>query len=214
MFADSDLQFNEEEFTNGSVYNNSNTRDKLVRIDDSIRRGIDFFYDNTKPQVKFVKNIPLKVVDDIYINELDLSDVADIDCPSRIDLRFNDTSYYYFQKNDIEFIYDRETQTVSLTDDYINFEDEAQFVVWYNASRENIPDGVDPLTYNLDSLNIPNNVQRMLPYFVKSELYEEDEPNVAQLARSQFIQFIYSLRRQQVYTQKKVKHSAVFDQRN
>ena len=32
MFADSELEFSEDEFAQGSVYDNSNTREKLIRM--------------------------------------------------------------------------------------------------------------------------------------------------------------------------------------
>ena len=44
MFAGSGLSFSKEEFENEVVYSNGNTRDKLTRMNDSIRRAIDLYY--------------------------------------------------------------------------------------------------------------------------------------------------------------------------
>ena len=45
MFADTDMMFDYTEFENRAVYENVNTREKLVRMEDSIRRAIDLFYE-------------------------------------------------------------------------------------------------------------------------------------------------------------------------
>ena len=44
MFADTDIEFSFAEFENNSIYENANTREKLIRMNDSIRRAIDLYY--------------------------------------------------------------------------------------------------------------------------------------------------------------------------
>ena len=44
MFADADIEFSYTEFAEETVYNNANTREKLVRMEDSIRRAIDIYH--------------------------------------------------------------------------------------------------------------------------------------------------------------------------
>ncbi|MBQ7308358.1 MAG: hypothetical protein IJW82_07525 [Clostridia bacterium] len=47
-----------------------------------------------------------------------------------------------------------------------------------------------------DELNIPNNIARLIPYFIKSELYQEEEPSVASEARNLFEASLQDLKKQ------------------
>ena len=81
MFADTDLSFTKNDFLSGAVYENGNTREKLVRMNDSIRRAIDLYYQYTghfsrKAKVKYIENT----------NILDTSDIIDFGIPTRVDL--------------------------------------------------------------------------------------------------------------------------------
>ena len=44
MFADTDIKFDKQDFSSGAIYDNGNTRDKLIRMNDSIRRAIDLYF--------------------------------------------------------------------------------------------------------------------------------------------------------------------------
>ena len=44
MFADSEITFSYEDFKQGVIEDNANTREKLIRMDDSIKRAIDMYY--------------------------------------------------------------------------------------------------------------------------------------------------------------------------
>ena len=69
------------------------------------------------------------------------------------------------------------------------------------------------MTYDLNDIFIPEEVQRMIPYFVKGELYEEDEPAMAQTAYAMYINFLRGLKRPFNKVQTKVRRSQVFTKR-
>ena len=54
----------------------------------------------------------------------------------------------------------------------------------------------------------------MIPYFVKGELYEEDEPAMAQTAYAMYINFLRGLKRPFNKVQTKVRRSQVFTKNN
>jgi hypothetical protein len=85
MFADSDINFNEEEFTTGVLEENPNTNEKLIRMNNSISRGIDKYYQIVGQRKSYVKGVSLKVIDDVKQNYIDLTDYPLIDHPLKID---------------------------------------------------------------------------------------------------------------------------------
>ena len=81
MFADSEITFSYEDFKQGVIEDNANTREKLIRMDDSIKRAIDMYYSycgniNKKVKVKYKENTYL----------LDIDDIEDFGYPTRVDL--------------------------------------------------------------------------------------------------------------------------------
>ena len=75
----------------------------------------------------------------------------------------------------------------------------------------NLPPLVDELTYDLNELRIPESAQRMIPYFIKGELYEEDEPNIAAASKRQYVDFLMTMERPFIRVQTKVKRSKIFE---
>lgn len=55
-------------------------------------------------------------------------------------------------------------------------------------------------------LNIPDEVAEIIPYFIKAELYEEDEPALATQARNIFEATLDSLKQHEQYNQSSVKN--------
>ena len=53
-------------------------------------------------------------------------------------------------------------------------------------------------------INIPNEVADLIPYFIKSELYEEDEPKLAVQARNIFEAMLEDLKRDEYASQEAV----------
>lgn len=225
MFADSDLNFSEAEFNNGTIQANPNTRDKLVRMVDSIRRGIDLYYSIVGEQTTRIEGKTLlnAVVSGstIYYDILDFTQSpSNFGFPTRVDVKITDTTdptnpVILSQVNQIDYIFDAQAKRIYFSQSFSHYYNEydnyaIEFVVWYKVNKANIPANPNEMTYDLDALYIPSEVQRALPFYVKSELYEEDEFNISQLARQQYIAMVSSIRKPFNKVQTKVKSAKVF----
>ncbi len=80
-----------------------------------------------------------------------------------------------------------------------NAEDGTKIIVYYYPAMVEIPiaDDEEITTLRLD-------VQKIIPYFVKSEVYEEDEPQMARQARSIFEQLLAEIQMNTQTIQQKV----------
>lgn len=214
MFADYDMQFDEEEFQERIVYDNPNTRDKLIRMDDSIRRAIDIYY-NVVGDVSTIWNFSLDFENGEFLNSIDLNQKEDIYYPTRVDLVMRDANgYQLFRNNQINFYYDTTQNLITFNqEDYRSFGERVMFIVYYKKQRATIPIIVDEIDFDLDSIGIRSDVQNLIPYYIKGELYEEDEPNIAAEAKGYYIQSLSRLRKQFSNVRTKVRRSKVFDQR-
>ena len=214
MFADTNIQFSEEEFSSGVLLANGNTREKLVRMDDSIRRAIDRYYE--------VVGEP-RAFDTFSLDEtgqyIDFADKLDFGYPERVDVKiyssYNDVKTLRLTKTQVDYVYDSITKRIYFEyEDYSVYGENVSFVVWYKRVKSNIPEIVDQMTYDLNDIFIPEEVQRMIPYFVKGELYEEDEPAMAQTAYAMYINFLRGLKRPFNKVQTKVRRSQIFNKNN
>ena len=214
MFADTNIQFSEEEFSSGILLANGNTREKLVRMDDSIRRAIDRYYDVVGEARAF---------DTFSLDEnrqyIDFNQTIDFGYPERVDVKiydsYNDVKTLRLTKTQVDYVYDSITKRIYFEyEDYSVYGENVSFVVWYKRVKSNIPESVDQMTYDLNEIFIPEEVQRMIPYFVKGELYEEDEPAMAQTAYAMYINFLRGLKRPFNKVQTKVRRSQVFTKYN
>jgi hypothetical protein len=217
MFADSDIQFSENEFTDGIVYQNSNTRDKLTRMNDSVRRAIDLYY--TYVGVRS-KSKTFTLTNKEYI---DLSTTTDFGSPDRVDLKIystdedNEKNNLVYERNQVDFIYNEIEEKIEFEEDFSNsiYDDYIlEFRVYYKIKKLNIDLAVDEITFDLDSIYIPNEVQRNIPFYIKSELFEEDEPQLAINAKNSFISFLMTLQKPFSRVQTKVKKPKVFGKTN
>lgn len=209
MFADTDIEFSEQEFIDGIVHDNANTREKLIRMNDSISRAIDLYYQYKGEPVTVAKDVVLETD-----NTIDTSEFENFGFPTRIDLFVYDTEGTLRKQIDqINFeFFEYEGFIGFLDQDFSVYENyDIKFNVWYRLSKINIPSVVSDLEYDLDELKtVPADVQRMIPYFVKAELYEEDEPNVANQSRAIYMQYLMGLRKKFTKAQTKVKSANVF----
>jgi len=217
MFADSDIQFSENEFTDGIVYQNSNTRDKLTRMNDSIRRAIDLYY--TYVGVRSKSQVFALTAGE-YI---DLSTTTDFGSPDRVDLKIYSTdeddekNNLVYERNQVDFIYNEIEEKIEFEEDFSNsiYADYIlEFRVYYKIKKLNIDLAVDEITFDLDTIYIPNEVQRNIPFYIKSELFEEDEPQLAVNAKNSFISFLMTLQKPFSRVQTKVKKPTVFEKTN
>ena len=136
MFADTDLTFSEEEFVEGIILNNSNTREKYLGMEGSIRRAIDIFNQFNGQYTKFA-TFSLDVVDEVYQNSIDLSQTENLDYPSRIDIIENLDAYISKAYN-VNFNYDfLEKKVYFEEDDMAYFEGDITFKIYYQIEKIN-----------------------------------------------------------------------------
>lgn len=242
MFADSDMNFSQAEFEDNTVFDNANTREKLVRMNDSIARAIDIYYQYNKEQTKMWTDIPLYytyvitqsdgttytlqsgeslardvygvhtvvdgsgnvVLEDItvvytFVNRLDLSTLPnDFSYPTRIDL-LKDKDGYVNPLNDISYYYDEVDGNIYFHEmDFASYDSDTvklaiKFRVFYKVDIINIDTSatLNDITYDLSTnTSVPVDVQRMIPYFIKGELFQEDEPDLANIAKQEYIAYV------------------------
>ena len=196
MFADTDMNFDESDFNEAVVYNNPNTREKLVRMNDSIMRAIDLFYQYNGEMTRSIqKGLLYDEVEEEYKNVIDFLDVQDFGFPTRVDISGNKSDGLW-KRNNLEFMYDEITKRIYFTEyDFKYHEDKVVFVVYYRIKKTNIPSNVDEMEFDLNTLYIPEEIQRQIPLFVKSEIFEEDEPTMAMKSRNEYIEFLIHNRR-------------------
>jgi hypothetical protein len=223
MFADTDIEFSLSEFEDGSIYTNANTREKLILMNASIKRAIDMYYQHNREITKIWNNIPLVFSteeieeEDVYtfLNELNVATKpADFSYPTRVDLLEDKLNYIYAREN-VDFYYDELADKILfLNEDYASIYDDEiklamRFRVYYKIDIKNLPEVVsNEITFELNSeTNVPEDVQRMIPYFIKAELYEEDEPSLAQQAKQEYMSYVIQRQRKQFSkVQTKVKN--------
>lgn len=204
MFADSDMNFDQHDFEEGIVYENSNTREKLVLMEDSIRRAIDLYYQyhGTKVSVGRFRHDG---------NEIGLLEQEWVGFPTKVDAEIYQTNEDERRLvrviENIPFFWDEFNREIILEKNIIG---DVTYRVWYKTAKKNLPYDVSEMEYDLNELRIDEEVQRMIPYFIKGELYEEDEPNVAMAAKNEYIYFVRGLRKAQAKVQTKVKSAPVF----
>lgn len=217
MFADSDVSFTTAEYDSGILDANANTRDKLVRMTDSIKRGIDL-YNTIVEQETGIVELGLASSNNVYANTVDISAQTSMQYPTRVDIFLYQTvdnvTELVHSKNQVNYVYDAVNRKIYFQDvDYAKYYNEYDIYsivvrVWYKLVKANIT-GQD--SENLDSLKIPADVQRMLPIYVKGELYEEDDFVVAQTAKQEFTRFLSTVRQPFNKVQTKVKRANVFN---
>ena len=205
MFADTDFEFNEDEFREQAVYHNPNTREKLVRMEDSIRRAIDLYY-KYAGQISSFETLELRNENDKFFNEIDLSNIIDMDYPTRVDILLG---HRIFEQ--VNFMYNPIKKYIYFTDgNYAIYEENISFRVWYKIKTKNLPMNANEMEFDLDEI-ISEDVQRMIPYYIKGELFEEDEPNLAMAARNEYMLFLNRMKRQFTNVQTKIKRAEIFN---
>ena len=207
MFADSGLSFSKEEFENEVVYSNGNTRDKLTRMNDSKRRPIDLYYQTCGQFVKR-KTVKYRIDDGIVTDFLDLTEIDDFGSVSRIDINKNNNLRIKGQK-DVPYFFnqvDKEVEILIHIPDTVR-KDEIELTLSYYIKDANLPDDnlINELEFNLDSLNIPSDIQRKIPLYIKGEIYEEDEYALAQASKNEYIQYLLMHKRKYGGVQTKVR---------
>jgi hypothetical protein len=223
MFADTDVEFSVAEYDAGTLMANANTREKLIRMTDSIARGIDVYNIAMEQETGAIDLTLFSNVlsgNTIYYNTIDITSQTTIQYPTRVDVflyeTINNVTTLVRQDNQINFTYDALNRKIYFLDiNYAKYYNEYDiynivFKVWYKVRKLNLIQGTHTDETNLDTLNVPQDVQRMLPYYVKGELYEEDEAAIAQQSKQEYIRFINGISRPFNVVQTKVKKAKVF----
>lgn len=78
--------------------------------------------------------------------------------------------------------YQKEGDTLVLR----NYGEDEQYVVVYYPKAQRVTDSSD----NNMEMNIPDNIASVMPYYIKGDLYRDDEPNEASEARNWYEQAI------------------------
>jgi len=231
MFTDSDLQFNESEFVEKVIEQNSNTRDKYIRMHDSINRAIDIFYDycgdyKIMADVHLVEYVvngngleilnPSQENIDLYgpvsyKRELKVSHLTDLEIPKRIDLK-GDYDKRIFEIQNISFYYSPLDGTIKIPDltvEHLHFN--PVFILYYQKKRQYLIGSENEITFDVSTLGIPPDVQRNIPYFMKAELFEEDEVSISMLARNFYTSFLIGRAKNFSNVQTKVTRAKVFN---
>lgn len=206
MFADTDIEFSFAEFENNSIYENANTREKLIRMNDSIRRAIDLYYHYHGEQISTKHVVLLTGEGENVFQYVDIGATDDV---LRIDLLYKGElgdGKFLLQEGVINapFFYD-DNDRLRLQN--VLREPERYLVrVWYKEPRLNLPEYVAELTFDLTELGLPEEIQRKIPFYIKGEIYEEDEAEVAQAAKNEYISFVITFKRNKpVQKQTKVR---------
>ncbi|HQO99880.1 MAG TPA: hypothetical protein PL042_04640 [Caldisericia bacterium] len=202
MFADSEITFSYEDFKQGVIEDNANTREKLIRMDDSIKRAIDMYYSycgniNKKVKVKYKENTYL----------LDIDDIEDFGYPTRVDLVRKSR---VIGQEKLDYHYDSLVKEIEVVFDNIEHltdleKQDLDFLLYYEMKRYNLPDNFDKIEYDLDDIFIPQDIQRQIPKYIKGELYEEDEPSMAMISKNEYLGYLVNRQKDFSVAQNKVK---------
>ena len=150
----------------------------LVNMNGSINRC---FADIERRRILPVKSIQLKSEDGDLINgrmQFDLSSTQDFFDIDR--LIFDGAESY-----DGDHSYIREGDRIIICD----FDENANYRILYYPTIRRIDEGFS----NTEDVPIPNAIAVNIPYFVKGDLYREDEPNEASEARNWYEEAMESI---------------------
>lgn len=169
MFVNNTNEMNIESFTN--LMNDENYASYLVNMRGAINRALD--------RIKNARVLQLKST------KLDLTAAEISKHYIRYDLPANIKDFYMLERvvfEDEEGGYEDDTE----------YQTEGGVIVLPNIPGEyrilyhqNI-DYVFSDMADTDELPIPDDIARLIPYFIKGDLYQEDEPNLAADARNTF----------------------------
>ncbi|GHV02021.1 hypothetical protein FACS1894211_12750 [Clostridia bacterium] len=153
------------------LYESRNYGDLLVNMNASISRALD--------RIAALDKLPLAVVEltdyldreTPYSMRYYISDISDYDCIFRV---VHESEYEYDDNIPARF----EGSSILILPK-INH---GEYRLIYQAK----PPRVTANSIDGDNLRISDKLARLIPYFIKSELYEEEEPAIAQAARAAF----------------------------
>lgn len=178
MFVNNTNEMNVDSITN--LMNDENYAGYLVNMRGAINRALD--------RIKNACVLPLKSawVDMTAIEDMgnyfsyDLTKIEDFFMLERV--VYTDGPVY-----NGDFEYEMEGKTIVLE----------KLPGHYKVLYYPTVDYVSADMSDTDSLSIPEDIARLIPYFIKGDLYQEDEPNLAADARNTFEACLEDIKKQQ-----------------
>lgn len=200
MFADTDITYDIAQMED--YYSNNNTREKLMRMNDSINRAISLYYQRVG-SLRGVHVINLEASGTGYSNRVNLpAQISNVDNVLKVRI----TPLYSYPISNADFEFDGTTLVLTnllptITESQKNSITIEAFVE-YKKSFVNSSDS--DVGLDLDTLHIPTDVQLAIPNYVKGELYEEDEPQMALYAKNEYLNFLTLVKKPQIIKQQRV----------
>ena len=176
------------------LYSNEDYADYLYAMNGSIDRAID----RIKAERLQTKKTLVLTGGTVgtYRTAYDLSAITDYYAVDRV--IYEDTNGTYEER--IDYIIENDSLLLD------NIDTSGEYRLIYYAE-------VDSATTMLDTaeLSLKNDVARLIPYFIKGELFQEREPNLASESRNLFEQMLSALKIRSDNTQTKVKSVYYYD---
>lgn len=205
MFVDTDITYNISDIE--EYYNNNNTREKLIRMNDSINRALNLYYQRVGlPRAKKTVVLDgegdgstyfLNSISDLYAQIPDLYNVLKV----RILSTYKSSIYNAdFEFNDGEIVFTNLHRYITETEN-----ENMTIEVFYETVPRYIENTDVDTEFDLDTINIPNEIQFEIPKYVKGEMYEEDEPQMALYAKNEFLNYLQFVKKPHIIKQQKVK---------
>ncbi len=153
--------------TVNGVYSESNIRDYLIGMDESILRAID--------RMKVLGKLPtmIKALDNVeengyysipILDTIGLGEVVSV--KKRIDCDIVNVPFAIMDNNI-----------------YLYIDKDGSYYIEYLISIDS------PIDDNAE-IPVPNELARMIPYYIKAELYEEEEPSLSAQSRNIFESYL------------------------
>lgn len=153
--------------TVNGVYSESNIREYLIGMDDSILRAID--------RMRVLSKLPskIKVLDKVNENDyysIPICDIVGVGEVVSVKKRIG---------NEIECI----PFAIMEGNIYLYLEKDVVYYVEYLVA-------IDPPIDDNADIPIPDELARIIPYYIKADLYEEEEPGLAAQSRNIFESYL------------------------
>lgn len=168
-------------------YDDTNFNDYLYQMNESINRCFDrLLNDEIAPQ-EIVEVEDYTTVDADGFTTMDLTQITDLYKLDRVIY-----SYGSLYEGNCEYILEGDTLILA--------DREGDYKLVYTKTMPYITDS----TLDSATIDLPNEILRLIPYFIKGELYEEEDVNLAAVAMNVFEQRLLQIKKKKERHQTKV----------
>lgn len=186
MFANYSFDMGIEDLPN--MTGDENYGSYLVNMDGSISRALDRIQNACVLPIKSRRIEESEVAEGKYFNRFDMTVIKDLYIFDRLvaesaDGDYNGNAEYWLEGDNILVI--RKGWEHSIL---------------YYPTIKTVDESVD----DTDDIWIPEHIARLIPYFIKGELYQEEEPSLAADARNTFEMSLDDLKRKQQSNQTRI----------